>query len=133
MTIPEAAQLVLEAGAMAKGGEIFVLDMGEPVYISDLAKDLIRLSGYEPEKDIKIVYTGLRPGEKLFEEISLADEDVDKTSNKKITIMKPIQFDPTLLACEIKDIEEAVRAEDDELMFAKVKELVPTFNHNKNL
>ena len=133
MTIPEAAQLVLEAGAMAKGGEIFVLDMGEPVYISDLAKDLIRLSGYEPEKDIKIVYTGLRPGEKLFEEISLADEDVDKTSNKKITIMKPIKFDPTLLACEIKDIEEAVRAENDELMFAKVKELLPTYNHNKNV
>jgi len=124
---------VLEAGAMAKGGEIFVLDMGEPVLISDLAKDLIRLSGYEPDKDIKIIYTGLRPGEKLFEEISLADEDVDRTSNKKITIMKPIEFDPTLLACEIKDIEEAVRAEDDELMFAKVKELVPTFNHNKNV
>lgn len=132
MTIPEASQLVLEAGAMAKGGEIFVLDMGEPVYISDLAKDLIRLSGYEPDKDIKIVYTGLRPGEKLFEEISLADEDVDRTSNKKITIMKPMEFDATYLACEIKDIEEAVRAEDDELMFAKVKELVPTFNHNKN-
>lgn len=132
MTIPEAAQLVLEAGAMANGGEIFVLDMGEPVLISDLAKDLIRLSGYEPDKDIKIVYTGLRPGEKLFEEISLADEDVDRTSNKKITIMKPIEFDPTLLAREIKDIEEAVLAEDDQLMFAKVKELVPTFNHNKN-
>ncbi len=133
MTIPEAAQLVLEAGAMAKGGEIFVLDMGEPVLISDLAKDLIRLSGYEPDKDIKIIYTGLRPGEKLFEEISLADEDVDRTSNKKITIMKPMEFDATHLACEIKDIEEAVRAEDDELMFAKVKELVPTFNHNKNV
>ena len=131
MTIPEACQLVLEAGAMAKGGEIFVLDMGEPVLISDLAKDMIRLSGYEPDKDIKIVYTGLRPGEKLFEEISLADEDVDRTSNKKIMIMKPMAFDEYWLAGTVKKIEEAIKQEDNGEMFRLVQELVPTFNHKK--
>ena len=133
MTIPEACQLVLEAGAMAGGGEIFVLDMGEPVLISDLAKDMIRLSGLQPDVDIKIVFTGLRPGEKLFEEISLADEDVDRTTNAKIMIMKPIPFDHEELAKTVKAIEAAVAEEDDPRMFALVKELVPTFNHNKNL
>ncbi|MBR6548117.1 MAG: polysaccharide biosynthesis protein [Clostridia bacterium] len=132
MTIPEACQLVLEAGAMAGGGEIFVLDMGEPVLISDLARDMIRLSGLEPDKDIEIIYTGLRPGEKLFEEISLADEDVDRTTNKKIMIMKPMVFDHEELARTVKNMEEAIRQEDDPTMFALVKDLVPTFNHNKN-
>ena len=132
MTIPEACQLVLEAGAMAGGGEIFVLDMGEPVLISDLARDMIRLSGLEPDKDIQIIYTGLRPGEKLFEEISLADEDVDRTTNKKIMIMKPMVFDHEALARTVKNMEEAIRMEDDPTMFALVKTLVPTFHHNKN-
>ncbi len=132
MTIPEACQLVLEAGAMAGGGEIFVLDMGEPVLISDLARDMIRLSGLEPDKDIQIIYTGLRPGEKLFEEISLADEDVDRTTNKKIMIMKPMEFDHEQLAKTVKAIESAVADEDDPRMFGLVKELVPTFHHNKN-
>ena len=121
MTIPEACQLVLEAGAMAKGGEIFVLDMGQPVLISDLAKDMIRLSGFEPDKDIKIIYTGLRPGEKLFEEISLADEDVDRTSNKKIMIMKPMAFDESWLASTIKELEASVKEEDIHVMFDLVK------------
>lgn len=129
MTIPEACQLVLEAGAMAKGGEIFVLDMGEPVLISDLAKDMIRLSGFEPDKDIKIIYTGLRPGEKLFEEISLADEDVDRTSNKKIMIMKPMTFDESWLASTIKNLEASVKEDDIHEMFDLVRELVPTFDH----
>ncbi len=129
MTIPEACQLVLEAGAMAKGGEIFVLDMGEPVLISDLAKDMIKLSGFIPDKDIKIIYTGLRPGEKLFEEISLADEDVDRTSNKKIMIMKPMTFDEHWLASSIKEMEEAVKNDDNVKMFSLVRELVPTFKH----
>lgn len=129
MTIPEACQLVLEAGAMAKGGEIFVLDMGEPVLISDLAKDMIRLSGFEPDKDIKIIYTGLRPGEKLFEEISLADEDVDRTSNKKIMIMKPMAFDESWLASTIKKLEASVKEADIHEMFDLVRELVPTFDH----
>lgn len=130
MTIPEAAQLVLEAGAMADGGEIFVLDMGEPVKIYDLACDMIRLSGYEPEVDIPIQFIGLRPGEKLFEEISLKDEDVTKTSNNKIFICKPIENDPTLLCKRIKALEEQA-VEGSELdMFDKVKDLVPTFDHN---
>ena len=102
MTIPEAVQLVLEAGAMAMGGEIFVLDMGEQVKIVDLARDLIRLSGYEPDVDIKIVFTGLRPGEKLYEEITMANEDFSKTANNKIYVMKPIELDPRILAQKIK-------------------------------
>ncbi len=132
MTIPEACQLVLEAGAMAGGGEIFVLDMGEPVLISDLARDMIRLSGLEPDKDIQVIYTGLRPGEKLFEEISLADEDVDRTTNKKIMIMKPMESDHEALALAVKGMEQAIRDEDDPQMFTLVKQLVPTFNHNVN-
>ncbi len=132
MTIPEACQLVLEAGAMAGGGEIFVLDMGEPVLISDLARDMIRLSGLEPDKDIQVIYTGLRPGEKLFEEISLADEDVDRTTNKKIMIMKPMESDHKALALAVKGMEAAIRDEDDAKMFALVQQLVPTFNHNVN-
>ena len=129
MTIPEAVQLVLEAGAMASGGEIFVLDMGQPVKISDLARDLIRLSGFKPDVDIKIVYTGLRPGEKLFEEISMADEDVDRTANNKIAVMKPIDTDYHMLAKTIKQLEGTLHEGDLPGMFALVKELVPTFTH----
>jgi FlaA1/EpsC-like NDP-sugar epimerase len=88
MTIPEAVSLVLTAGAYAKGGEIFVLDMGQPVKMYDLAADLIRLSGYEPETDIKIAVTGLRPGEKLYEELFFNYEDVDKTMHDKIFILE---------------------------------------------
>lgn len=134
MTIPEAVQLVLEAGAMADGGEIFVLDMGEPVYIYDLACDLIRLSGFEPDKDIKIMFTGLRPGEKLFEEISLADEDVTKTPNNKIYICKPIEVDEVRLSDVIREIRATVDLHDEDGMFEYVKELVPTFkNAERNI
>ena len=129
MTIPEAVQLVLEAGAMADGGEIFVLNMGEPVKIYDLACDLIRLSGYEPNVDIKIEFTGLRPGEKLFEELSLEDEDFIKTQNDKIMIMKPMEFDATELSTKLKELETLAENEDTSTMFDKVRELVPTFNH----
>lgn len=129
MTIPEAVQLVLEAGAMADGGEIFVLNMGEPVKIYDLACDLIRLSGLEPEVDIEIVYTGLRPGEKLFEEISMRDEDVTHTDNEKIFIMKPMEFDEEKLSQTIKRLENAAQNESPKEMFKIVKELVPTFKH----
>ena len=90
MTIPEAVQLVLEAGSMAKGGEIFILDMGEPVKILDLAEKLIRLSGSEPYRDIPIKFTGLRPGEKLYEELLLSEEGIKETSHGKIYIGKPI-------------------------------------------
>jgi FlaA1/EpsC-like NDP-sugar epimerase len=86
MTIPEACQLVMQAGAMGRGGEIFVLDMGEPVRIVDLARDLVRLSGLEPEQDIEIRFTGMRPGEKLFEELAVDEENVDKTKHPKIYV-----------------------------------------------
>ena len=93
MTIPEAVSLVLQAGTYAKGGEIFVLDMGEPVKIDTLARNLIKLSGHRPDEDIKIVYTGLRPGEKLYEEKLMAEEGLEKTENQLIHIGKPIPFD----------------------------------------
>src|SRR5262249_10861925 len=86
MTIPEACQLVMQAGAMGRGGEIFVLDMGEPVKIVELARDLIRLSGMNPDRDIEIVFTGVRPGEKLFEELAVDEENVDKTKHPKIFV-----------------------------------------------
>ena len=93
MTIPEAVSLVLQAGAYAEGGEIFVLDMGEQVRIYDLAYNLIKLSGYEPEKDIEIKITGLRPGEKLYEERLMAEEGLKKTANDRISIGKPLEID----------------------------------------
>ena len=130
MTIPEAVQLVLEAGAMAAGGEIFVLDMGEPVYIYDLACDLIRMHGLEPNQDIEIKITGLRPGEKLFEEISLAEEDTTKTPNDKIYINKPVEHDAKVFSRSIKNLESLVRQENLEAVFNEVQKLVPTFRHN---
>ena len=133
MTIPEAVQLVLEAGAMADGGEIFVLDMGEPVLIYDLACDMIRLSGLEPEKDIKIVFTGLRPGEKLFEEISLAEENTTKTSNNKIYINKPVENNLNWFAKNVKHLEETLSLPGMDEMFDSVKDIVSTFEHNDNV
>ena len=116
---------------MANGGEIFVLDMGEPVRIYDLACDLIKLSGNEPNEDIEIKFTGLRPGEKLFEELSIHGEDMQKTPNGKIFIMKPMEFDETERADQIKELEaSAVSDKPLSDMFQKVKVLVPTFHHN---
>lgn len=106
MTIPEAARLVIQAGAMAKGGEIFILDMGQSVKILDLAKDLIRLSGFEPGIDIKIEFTGLRPGEKLYEELLLAEEGVESTRHKSIFIGKPLEIDYEELQLKIKELGE---------------------------
>ncbi len=104
MTIPEAVQLVLQAGALAEGGEIFLLDMGEPVRIDDLARKLIRLSGYEPDVDIHIVYTGLRPGEKLYEELLLAEEETEPTRISKIFITKPSDVDYDELMGKLNDL-----------------------------
>jgi FlaA1/EpsC-like NDP-sugar epimerase len=113
MTIPEAVQLVIQAGGMAKGGEIFVLDMGEPVKIYDLARNLIKLSGFEPEDDIKIEFTGLRPGEKLYEEILLTEEGLQTTKNKKIHIAKPISAELDALMKEIKYLKEIIMTNAD--------------------
>jgi len=108
MTIPEASRLVIQAGAMAKGGEIFILDMGESVKILDLAKDLIKLSGFEPDTEIKIEFTGLRPGEKLYEELLLAEEGVASTRHKNIFIGKPLEIDFKELIGKIKELEECI-------------------------
>ncbi len=133
MTIPEAVQLVLEAGAMAIGGEIFVLDMGEPVRIYDLACDLIKYSGMQPDKDIKILFTGLRPGEKLFEEISLVGENTTKTANDKIYINQPIEQDQVLFASTVKLLENSVHEPNLNEMFDLVRQLVDTFQHDETL
>lgn len=133
MTIPEAVSLVLQAGAYAKGGEIFVLDMGEPVKILDLAKNLIRLSGYIPGEDIKIEFIGLRPGEKLYEEMLMAEEGLKQTKNKLIHIGEPIEFDEEEF---FKELEELAVESKDELSNEEIKEwvkkLVPTYRPSIN-
>lgn len=129
MTIPEAVQLVLEAGSMANGGEVFVLDMGDPVKIYDLACDLIRLSGLEPQKDIKIVFTGLRPGEKLFEEISLGSEDVTKTSNNKIFICKSDELDASGVKKKVYSLGDRLFSDSEFDAIDEIKQLVPNFTH----
>ena len=126
MTIPEAVSLVLQAGAYAKGGQIFVLDMGEPVRIYDLAYNLIRLSGFEPNVDIDIVCTGLRPGEKLFEERLMEEEGLQKTDNGLINIAKPIEMDEAFLWNMLQKLEEQAYGESAD-MKVSVKELVPTY------
>jgi FlaA1/EpsC-like NDP-sugar epimerase len=134
MTIPEASQLVLQAAGMGKGGEIFVLDMGEPVKIVDLANMLITLSGLRPGEDIEIVFIGPRPGEKLFEELRIEGEDMQQTSHPKIRIWKNIPMDRTRLRAAIADLIEIARRQDSALLTAKVKDLLPEYApHNHNL
>lgn len=130
MTIPEAAQLVIQAGAMAKGGEIFVLDMGQPVKIYELAKNLIRLSGYEPEVDIKIQFSGLRPGEKLFEELLLEEEGIQATKNNKIFIAKPVFTDLAMLKREIGVLNEVITNNADSVM-DYMTNIVPTYKRTQ--
>lgn len=130
MTIPEAAKLVIQAGAMAKGGEIFILDMGEPVKIADLAKELIRLSGLEPDVDIKIKYTGLRPGEKLYEELLMSEEGIQNTKHKKIFIGKPGDYDFDELKEKIYNLQSKLEYGDEEI-FEGMEELVPTYKRKK--
>ena len=126
MTIPEAVSLVLAAGLMAKGGEIFILDMGEPVKIYDLACNLIRMKGYEPEKDIKIEVVGLRPGEKLYEELLMAEEGLQETDNKKIHIGKPIELDEEAFLARLDRLID--KAEDNMADIRKdIKEICPTY------
>lgn len=132
MTIPEAAQLVIQAGAIANGGEIFVLDMGQPVKIVDLAKDLIRLSGFEPDKDIKIKFTGLRPGEKLYEEVLMDSENLDKTVHDKVFVGEMESADFDHLKNQIQALLEISMSEDDEKIFNAMEEVVSTYKRKKN-
>ncbi|EKX94613.1 MAG: nucleoside-diphosphate sugar epimerase/dehydratase [Peptostreptococcus sp.] len=127
MTIPEAVALVMQAGAMAKGGEIFVLDMGEPVKIDDLARNIIRLSGFEPDEDINIEYTGLRPGEKLFEELLMAEEGLKDTDHKKIFIGKPQTFNKDEIFVLIEKLREAAFNEREEEINPLMRKLVKTY------
>ena len=126
MTIPEAVSLVLQAGFYAKGGEIFVLDMGEPVKIDTMARNMIRLSGYEPDVDIKIVYTGLRPGEKLYEELLMKEEGLQETANKLIHVGKPIEMDDEKFRQQLERLDKACKAEVSN-MKDLVAEIVPTY------
>lgn len=127
MTIPEAVSLVLQAGTYAWGGEIFVLDMGEPVKIDTLARNLIKLSGYKPDEDIKIVYSGLRPGEKLYEEKLMAEEGMKKTENDLIHIGKPIPFDTEKFLQQLRELAKA-SYENSSRIVGMVEEFVPTFH-----
>lgn len=127
MTIPEAVQLIFQAGAYARGGEIFVLDMGEPVRIDDLARNMIRLSGLEPDVDIPVVYTGLRPGEKLYEELLLSGEGMQKTDNDLIYIGHEIDFDRTDFAVNLEALRD-MDEKDEEALRQKIAEIVPTYH-----
>ena len=127
MTIPEAVQLVIQAGSIAKGGEIFILDMGQPVKILDLATNLIKLSGLEPGKDIKINYSGLRPGEKLYEELLMAEEGIIDTQHEKIFIGKPIELDKDFLYTKLDELKERVHNEDVDSIESIMKEIVTTY------
>ena len=131
MLIPEAAQLVLQAGAFAKGGEIFVLDMGKPVKIYDLACDLIRLSGLEPNRDIKIVFTGLRPGEKLYEELLMSEEGLEDTVHKKIHVGKPTFEDMNSLTIKLEQLRKLLEVDDIRELKRQMQVIVPTY-HYKN-
>ena len=131
MTIPEAVSLVLQAGARAKGGEIFVLDMGKPVKILDLALNLIRLSGLKPYEDIDIVFTGLRPGEKLYEELLMDEEGLQSTDNELIHIGKPIDFDEELFIHQLEELDEQSRMDSPKIK-EKVMEVVPTYHMKEN-
>ena len=131
MTIPEAAQLVMQAGAMAKGGEIFILDMGEPVKILTLAEDLIKLSGYTPYEDIDIKITGLRPGEKLYEELLLSEEGLKTTEHSKIFIGQPIITEMSYLNNHLESLKQITNSGDEEEIRKELKNLVPTYNYKK--
>jgi FlaA1/EpsC-like NDP-sugar epimerase len=127
MTIPEAVQLVIQAGSMVIGGEVFVLDMGQPVKIYDLARNLIKLSGYKPDEDIEIVFTGLRPGEKLYEELLLEEEGLSTTRHNKIFVAKPIFTDLAMLKRELAILSELL-LQDAEEVINYIPHIVPTYS-----
>ena len=130
MTIPEAVSLVLQAGAYARGGEIFVLDMGEPMKILDLAKNMIKLSGYRVDEDIKIEFTGLRPGEKMYEELLMREEGLKETANRMIYIGKPIEYDDQLFEEQLGRLQEASLKESQDIR-ALVREIVPSYQYEE--
>ena len=131
MTIPEAAQLVIQAGSIAKGGEIFVLDMGKPVKIADLARDLITLSGLKPDVDIKVEYTGLRPGEKLYEELLMDEVALTSTEHNKIFVEKPMDIDVDFVCNSIEEFKQVI-GEDKESIIKLLEEKVPTYQRKKD-
>ena len=127
MTIPEACQLILQAGVLGDGGEIFILDMGTPIKIVDMARDLIRLSGFEPDVDIKIEYIGLRPGEKLYEELITEGENIVPTRHEKIMVLKGIECDSALLDGKIDELVHFAEEQDGEQVKRKLKQIVPEY------
>ena len=131
MTIPEAARLVIQAGGLAEGGEIFILDMGEPVKIVELAKSLIQLSGKTPGEDIEIVFTGLREGEKMYEELLMDEESTLPTENKSIMISKGVEISYDEVAKKLAELEVAIKGTDEEAI-AILESAVPTYRHTVN-
>jgi len=132
MTIPEACQLILQAGAMGEGGEIFILDMGTPIKIDEMARDLIRLSGFEPDIDIKIEYIGLRPGEKLYEELITEGEGIISTSHEKIMVLRGKECNIDLLNGGIDELARLAYEQDAEQIIDKLKEIVPEYEPAQN-
>jgi FlaA1/EpsC-like NDP-sugar epimerase len=127
MTIPEACQLILQAGAMGKGGEIFILDMGTSIKIDDMARDLIRLSGFEPDVDIKIKYIGLRPGEKLYEELITEGENIVPTQHEKIMVLKGTECDLIKLNGKIDELTDLAKDQIGDEIKQRLKEIVPEY------
>jgi FlaA1/EpsC-like NDP-sugar epimerase len=132
MTIPEACQLILQAGSMGEGGEIFILDMGTPIKIDDMARDLIRLSGFEPDVDIDIEYIGLRPGEKLYEELITEGEGIVPTSHEKILVLKGIECNLDILNGKINELVYLAREQDGEKIKEKLQEIIPEYGPSNN-
>ncbi len=127
MSIPEAAQLILEAGAMGEGGETFILEMGKPVRIAELAKDLIRLHGYEPDREIAIQYIGLRPGEKLYEELITEGEGIVKTGHEKIMVLRGNGHNWEMLQQQIETLLKITRTYDSVKIKLKLQKIVPEY------
>jgi len=127
MTIPEACQLILQAGSMGEGGEIFILEMGTPIKIDDMARDLIRLSGFEPDIDIEIKYIGLRPGEKLFEELITEGEGIVPTSHEKIMVLEGRECNLDVLNGNIDELVQLSREQDAEKIKERLQEIVPEY------